>query len=299
MNYIKTTVALPFSKEAITDSKFNKLKEFRNELYKLGCFDIDWLYGKTPLTEYRESDMVIDMTYRQRLSGIARRQGSVYKVVSLEALSNKTQWKKLLDEIKKDVIERYKKPSIVSSKRIPSLYHISFNQNLPAKLEPRQPVSTEPIEDNDSDPLTAEDLPDRVSFSSSIEGCFRAIYPNILDIAKNANGRPLRFTVYLLSPTTLRTSYMSPADLTAERKIHDACFTAEYSFFKTVFVRKLADIDIYISKNPRDDMITYKMFGGILEGEDTGWAPDITYKVVKTHSASFVSIDKYDLTIRR
>lgn len=297
MNYIKTTVILPVDKKLLTGAVLNKVLSLRELLFKLGCFDIDWLNPKSVTIHYRPSDLVIDLTGMSKLAAYARKTKSSYFTLNLAEQNKLTV--EFINELTVEVRKRYKFPSIISELKLPSLYHISLNGDLPIKMVPRQPEgnSSEIMGEEIPDPKTEELLPNRVSFSSSIEGCFRAIYPNILETVKVSKGRPIQFTVYGLTPTA-KTKFMGPDELTDKEKVHDACFTMEHVFFKTVYVRKIAQILIHVNKNPREDMITYRMFGGVVEGDDTGWAPDIYYEVKKLYTAAFLDLQKYDLNIK-
>lgn len=296
MNYIKTTINLPIQRNQVSDRIYVKLDWLRKYLFKLGCFDVDWMWAKIPIADMRKSDIVIDLTENSKYVTVAQRTGALYISAPLSMLKENDPLVSGL--LLQAVTARYTKPSAInSSKKLPTLYHLSFNKYLPIKLEPRQPDGGD--EYSDSDALTAENLPERVSFSSSLEGCFRAIYPNILDIVDKAKGRPLAMSIYAASSKTEATAMLSPADLTKERLVHDACFTSEYVFFKNVYIRKVADVIIHVPRNPASEKITYKMFGGIVEGPDTGWAPDIRYEIIRNPGAAFVTLDKFDFNVQK
>lgn len=119
-----------------------------------------------------------------------------------------------------------------------SLFHISFNGNLPNTLFPRQPEDSN-FKKKKTSPLT-EDLPNRVSFSPSIQQCFSAIYPNVSKYFEELKYPYMTFFVY--SPI-MNTGKKLKRELVYS-KVWDAHFTEEECFYTKVDIRKVAKINI-------------------------------------------------------
>lgn len=293
MKYVKATIVIHKDKNTLRKEEKRNIKKIRDYLYSISCFDIDYISAYNAATDYRESNIIIDMSNSQKLRS---REGRYNIYVSFNFADFDKQFNLLRMAI------AMKMPTIYNTKidykniKLPDLYHISLNPNLPARLIPGGNYKDE--QSTSLEDATTENLPPRISFSSSIEGCFRGIYPNIVVNANEANGKELVFFVYKLSKDTKASKFMSPHELTEKQLVHDACFTSEYVLFKSVFVSKIAKIGVKIANDPRENKITYGFFGQPPVGEDTGWAPDMSYRILSKFSTKASIMSKYDLLLK-
>lgn len=105
------------------------------------------------------------------------------------------------------------------------LYHLSFNKHTAITWNPRLPDGTELIPEGSEN--LGEPMIPRISFSPTIEQCFRAIWPNIDHYFKIKKYPYLEFFVY--SPIlTSNNKVVSPKVLLDERWVWDAHITDEH-----------------------------------------------------------------------
>lgn len=295
MKYLKATIILHKDKATLSTKDKKNIRKIRDYLYSLSCFDIDYLSSSFTVSDYRQSNIIIDMSSSQKLRTVAARSKHTFFLhLDYRKFEEDFVNARILLNFAISKLKSFIDTSKIA--KLPTLYHLSMDSKLPSRLTPRNAGDNQPS--TSDDPLLAENLPNRISFSTSIEGCFRAIYPNILELVKDSQGKPLEFYVYMLSKLTGPSMYMSPSELTEKRLVHDACFTSEYCFFKPVTITKIAKIGITIDKDPRSQKLTYGFFGGVPLGEDTGWAPDMSYNLLTRFSNKHTEMSKYELLLK-
>lgn len=119
-------------------------------------------------------------------------------------------------------------------------YHLSFNEKLEGKWQPKLPNASD---NNKLSPLSEPDIP-RISFSETIEGCFRAIYPTVSKYFEENNYPWLEFYVY--SPViTDKTKILKNTELIQKHYVHDAHITGEVWILNAVEVKYVSKIRIY------------------------------------------------------
>lgn len=104
-----------------------------------------------------------------------------------------------------------------------NLIHLSFNGQLPKTLEPRLPDGTE-LTDKGDLKVPEFDTP-RVSFSTSLVGAIRAIYPNIADVVANSPDGWVEIHIYAAKYDNQR--LIDTKQLTKDRLVWDAHLTDE------------------------------------------------------------------------
>lgn len=159
-----------------------------------------------------------------------------------------------------------------------TLYHLSFNGNLPSYLKPRQPHGSE---QNDTTHFTHEDLPPRVSFAPTIEQCWYAIYPNVSAFFEKYNYPYMDMYVYAYAPS--HGKEYSIGEEILKSKIHDWHMTNEVCFLETVGIVKVGKIRIF-SNEPIVDAITYQPFNDPKQPKRF-LAPKMIYYVLETYTA--------------
>lgn len=129
------------------------------------------------------------------------------------------------------------------TKVVPTLYHISFDDNLPKTLSPKLPDAggEEGDDDEEAEEWYPEPAVPRVSFSPSVELCFRAVYPNISHLLEGTDENEITFTVYKALPTRSNKP-MTPLELHEQRWIHDAFITQEHVFVKDIGIKKMGKV---------------------------------------------------------
>ena len=144
--------------------------------------------------------------------------------------------------------------SLLAGMEVEQLYHISFNGSLKGLWDPafnQKPDDNHPVE-----PVAAEDqwypepnLP-RISVAETIEGCFRAIYPNVSKFFEERKYPNMHFSVY--SPVFKGSErIVTPGLLTSERMVWDAFVTGEYLILDKVYMQLVGKIkDDNTNKSP-------------------------------------------------
>lgn len=134
-------------------------------------------------------------------------------------------------------------PSIDPRGSSPTLYHISLDDNLPSVLSPRLPDAggEEGDDDEEAEEWYPEPAVPRVSFSPSVEFCFRAVYPNISHLLEGTDRKDITFTVYKALPTRSNKP-MTPLELHEQRWIHDAFITQEHVFLRDIGIKKIGTV---------------------------------------------------------
>lgn len=136
------------------------------------------------------------------------------------------------------------------AKDLPAMYHLSFRKDLAGLWRPQLPAGSE---------LPSGDYPEpeipRVSIAPSIEGCFRAIYPNIADLYKIKKYPYLTFYVY--APIfTGREWIVGPTQLTHEQWVWDAHVTQEHWVTESVKMGLIGQIKV-INTSAGRDLLTH------------------------------------------
>lgn len=127
------------------------------------------------------------------------------------------------------------------------LYHLSFNSNLPAALQPRQPHG-EPAKVS----IYTEKLPPRVSFSPSVQQCFTAIYPNISKYFEEEKYPYMDMYVYAPIGKGKRLSQ----DIVLQN-VWDSHVTEEVCFVSSIQITRVAKIRIFNPKTLNRDNSIY------------------------------------------
>lgn len=98
-------------------------------------------------------------------------------------------------------------------------FHLSFNPNLPKVLSPQTPAGFGM--EKYKEPQTR-----RICVSTTIEGCFYAIYPNICNFFERLNYPYI--DIYLYAVSYEGEKIRGPEDLVKKRMVHDAMATQEH-----------------------------------------------------------------------
>ena len=122
-------------------------------------------------------------------------------------------------------MKKVDKKHIVAAKEVGELYHLSFAGTKAGVWSPMTPAGTELVEEQDEE-FGEPPIP-RISFSPTLEQCFRAIYPNIDFYFKDKKYPHL--DIYAYRPRfTGRERLVLPETLTTERWVWDAHVTKEH-----------------------------------------------------------------------
>lgn len=127
------------------------------------------------------------------------------------------------------------------------LLHLSFNDNLPSTLYPRQPAGY--IKPQGEPGLYYENLPERISFAPTIQQCFNAIYFNIkhlFEYSKKYNSSIKMFVYEGISDSN--TTFISKDILKTE--LWDYHITEEIAVTSPITIKKIAEILVF---NPFDE----------------------------------------------
>lgn len=130
--------------------------------------------------------------------------------------------------------------SLLLSMEVEQLYHISFNGSLSGFWEPKD-------NHDDIDEVGTGGYPEpklaRISVAETIEGCFRAVYPNVSKFFEENNYPNMHFSVY--SPVFKGSErVVTPGLLTSERMVWDAFVTGEYLILDKVYMQLVGKIKI-------------------------------------------------------
>lgn len=126
-----------------------------------------------------------------------------------------------------------------------TLYHLSFRNFKKDKWHPRLPHGSEIKKSNNKYP---EPHIERISFSSTIEGCFRAIYPNISHLMEGVDEPWLDLVLYK-AEFKGDERIVTPNLLTEHELVWDAHVTKEYWVLDEVSVERVGEISF---KNTSD-----------------------------------------------
>ena len=148
-------------------------------------------------------------------------------------------------------MEDYQKLILYTSSDL-ILHHLSFLPNLPKKVLPKIPDGIDPkINHNCEYP---EPLTERICFSSTIEGCFRALYPNVCHFFEKHHYPYIDIFQYQ-AIFKGGERYLPPEVLTSLRFVWDAHITKEYWVLDPVKIKKVAHLRF---KNPGKNITQLK-----------------------------------------
>lgn len=133
------------------------------------------------------------------------------------------------------------------------LFHLSFDGNKEGVWYPQIPAGSDIGEKTD---LSEPDTP-RISFSETLEGCFRAIYPNVSQYFEEKHFPWMEFYVY--TPVlNSKTKIVYQKELTKKHLVHDAHITGEIWILSSVAVEKVTKIKVLNTISKGD--LTYRPF---------------------------------------
>ena len=162
---------------------------------------------------------------------------------------------------------------------IPRLYHISFRADKSGMWEPNTPDGMGQGDVEHTPFPYPEPTVPRISLSSSLEGCFLGVYPNVYRYFEKDNYPYMLFNVY--TPVyTGNESMVSTDDIVKKEYVWDAHLTGEWWILSKVQMKYVGQIKVI---NPRKTITRYTHpFGS------TKWAK-IDYRV-----PSRITIEKMD-----
>lgn len=140
------------------------------------------------------------------------------------------------------------------------LYHMSFDSNLPNVLKPRQPylINTDSKE---------QGLPNRVSFSPTLRGCFIALFYNIPEHIRESKYLFIDFYVYRLIytkelkhiPKDLMLKHVFDYKLTEEVAITEPCNIKKIALVSVSIDHSKPILDIGVTKaKTEEDIFAYE-----------------------------------------
>lgn len=139
------------------------------------------------------------------------------------------------------------------------LYHITFDPNLPKVLYPQLPAGGEDPDGVGDDvpkwPYPEPSIP-RVSFSDTLVGALRGVYPNWAHLLEESH--TITFWVYRADPKPNHPFY-SPRALASFRHVHDALITGEHITTSPIAVSRIGQFSATI--DPNSKRLEYKVFG--------------------------------------
>lgn len=142
----------------------------------------------------------------------------------------------------------------LGQKTIPDvdLFHISFQRtdDIDITIYPQIPVGSETDNEENSSLLGSEpDIP-RISFSPTVEQCFRAVYPNVSHLFEEKKYPHMDYYVYRANPQGDE-RFVFPDRLTERRFVMDAHITEEHWCLSPIEVELIARVRIHRPKNNR------------------------------------------------
>lgn len=139
------------------------------------------------------------------------------------------------------------------------LYHITFDPNLPKVLYPKLPAGGEDPDGVGDDapvwPYPEPSIP-RVSFSDTLVGALRGVYPNWVHLLEESH--TITFWVYRADPKPNHPFY-SPRALASSRHVHDALVTGEHTTTTPIAISRIGQFSATI--DPTSKQLEYKVFG--------------------------------------
>ena len=158
------------------------------------------------------------------------------------------------------------------------MYHISFRDNLAGLITPRQPDGSEggvSDQNHGKEEGYPEHLPERISFSPTIQQCFSAIYPNISHLVEVEKYPHLDFYVY--APIIQEnTQFIDTATILKE--VWDAHVTGEICVTTPVEFVRISKIRVWVT----DKEIRARPYNSTKHPMQFV-SPVIRYQVLKTY----------------
>lgn len=124
------------------------------------------------------------------------------------------------------------------------LYHISFDKKLPNILKPQLPAGSLK-EETSKDKWNIEPNVERICFSETLEGAFRAIYMNIQDIVEKHGKDGITFTVYKRINGKNDVG-VSPETLDSTSAVWDARVTREWWVLDESKIKNCGTLTVYV-----------------------------------------------------
>lgn len=151
--------------------------------------------------------------------------------------------------------------------------HLSFNDSLDGVWKPRLPAGSE----LNSDGKYPEPRTPRISVSTTLAGCFYAIYPNISQFFEKRHYPHIDINVYV--PEMHRDiRVVTNHELKEKRYVHDAHITHEVWILDAVVMKRIGKVRF---KNTSDDKwLNYHPFGDPKEPLRR-LAPKVDYEILK------------------
>lgn len=154
-----------------------------------------------------------------------------------------------------------------TNRQPPPLFHISFRDHLDGLWTPRLPDGNYASGDKETGEFPEPKVA-RISFSSSLEGCFYAIYHNISQYFEINKYPYMDFFVY--SPIlTGNEKIWNPQFLTKKRLVHDAHVTNEYCILTPVKVKCIGKLRVFnpLTRSKKIEEVKYFPFNDRSLGE--------------------------------
>lgn len=129
------------------------------------------------------------------------------------------------------------------------LYHLSFNENLDEVLYPRLPDRDHyniPVPGKD---YFDEDLPPRISFAPTVQGCFHGIFPNIMEVYNEAMSKHngvFHIWLYEGLPDE-HTKYIPTSEV--RKRVWDSYVTGEICVASEIRVKRVGQLKVTIIGN--------------------------------------------------
>lgn len=150
-------------------------------------------------------------------------------------------------------------------KPYPTLYHISFNEELQGVWQPKSPDGD--YDDSGDDALYGEPTTPRISLSPSVEQAFQAVYANV----KHLFDKYPYLIFFVYQPVFKGTErIVDPGQFSKHRLVHDAHITEEHSVLDPLKMALLSRVKIH---KPNDkNRVNYYAFN-VKANEYYGWLP--------------------------
>ena len=134
---------------------------------------------------------------------------------------------------------------------VPTLYHLSFNGDLPGELVPRLPDGMEVGKASEAGKYKENKFPEpdwisRVSFSTSIHGCVVATYPNWWPYFEDKKYNYPYVEMWVYAAILEReNTLVTPDTLMAERLVWDVPATHEWWVLDNVKIERVGKIRVH------------------------------------------------------
>ena len=160
-----------------------------------------------------------------------------------------------------------------SYNRMPKLFHISFDKDLPELLDSRLPDGTTYVDGEVEESYLPEPSIGRISFSDNLEGCFRAGFANLTEEMIKKGSKGITYQGYEL--LRYGGKHFTPAEIAPW--VHDALVTQEHWIIGVAAVKRVSEVTFKYDLDQPD--LPYKVYG---TGETISHSPTIiTHEVSK------------------